>query len=145
MTYLLSKPVLQLGSRHEKVLELQQLLSQQVRPIPLTGHFDYETEMTVKSFQSRMFLKPDGVVGPLTWQVLTTGIPVKMPILSQGCAGDAVAAVQELLSIDMYYGGVVDGRFGPKTHQAVQRFQSDYTLPVDGVVDASTWQALSTI
>jgi peptidoglycan hydrolase-like protein with peptidoglycan-binding domain len=145
MTYLESNTILQIGSSHKQVIELQRLLSQRQKPIPLTGHFDYETELAVKSFQSRMFLSPDGIVGPLTWQVLYTGMPINRPVLSQGCTGSAVAAVQELLSIDAYYRGPVDGHFGHETHLAVQRFQADYALPTDGVVNAKTWWALSEI
>ncbi len=137
--------ILKLGSVHQSVLELQRLLSQQLWPIPLTGQFDYDTEIAVKSFQSRMFLKPDGVVGPLTWQALHINAPVAMPTLRQGEHGSAVTAIQELLAIDHYYRGEIDGQFGPVTHQAVQFFQTDFALEATGVVDAKTWRALSQI
>ncbi|MEO0826743.1 MAG: peptidoglycan-binding protein [Cyanobacteria bacterium J06642_9] len=140
-----SKTILKLGSNHPTVIRLQQRLSQKLRPLAHTGHFDYETEIAVKSFQSHMFLNPDGVVGPLTWQALYTDTPVGMPTLRQECQGNAVTAIQELLSIDLYYVGAVDGQFGPKTHLAVQRFQADYNLPIDGTVSPTTWRALSEI
>lgn len=145
MVDLLSKTVLKPGSNHSEVVEIQRLLSQKLRPIPITGHFDYETEIAVKSFQSRMFLKPDGIVGLLTWQALYTNAPVGMPTLRQGCHGSAVVAVQELLSIDLYYVGEIDGYFGPKLSLAVQWFQAEYGLPTDGVISADTWRALSEI
>ena len=137
--------LLKLGSVHQSVLELQQLLSQRLRPIPLTGQFDYETEVAVKSFQSRMFLEPNGIVGPLTWQVLYTNAPVAMPTLRQGAHGSAVIGLQELLAIDHYYRGKIDGKFGPITGRAVQLFQTDYALEANGVVDGKTWRALSEI
>ena len=143
--YLNTKPLLKRGSSHSDVAEIQRLLSQKLRPIPITGRFDDETEIAVKSFQSRMFLKPDGVVGSLTWQALYTNAPVGMPTLSQGAHGAAVITIQELLSIDRYYCGDVDGDFGPQTRLAVQRFQTDYRLPTSGVVDAATWRVLSEI
>ena len=65
-----------------------------------------------------------------------------MPTLRQGCHGSAVESLQELLSIDLYYMGAVDGNFGPKTREAVRRFQSDFSIPAGGIVDAKTWQAL---
>ena len=145
MIYSIAKPVLEAGSNHSEVLEIQRLLCQTLRPIPLTGCFDYETEIAIKAFQSRMFLKPDGIVGLRTWQALYTHAPVGMPTLQQGCHGSAVIAVQELLSIDLYYMGAVDGVFGPELHQAVQKFQVDYGLPADGIVNQTIWPLLSEI
>ena len=140
-----SRTLLKLGSNRPEVSELQQLLSQYVHPIAITGDFDYETELAVKTFQSQMFLKPDGIVDFLTWQALCSNGPVAMPTLHRGHHGSAVESVQELLSIDMYYQGAVDGIFGPKTHQAVKRFQLDFSIPASGVVDTRTWQALSQV
>lgn len=145
MIYSTSKQVLQLGSNHADVTELQQLLSQRSRPIPTTGHFDYETEIAVKYFQSSMFLNPDGVVGPLTWKALLTNTPVNRPTLQEGCSGSAVTAIQNLLAIDLYYGGAADGYFGPETSLAVKRLQLDYQITPNGVVDGRTWWALSEI
>ncbi|MEL6229723.1 MAG: peptidoglycan-binding protein [Cyanobacteria bacterium J06627_3] len=139
------KTHLKLGSKNRDVIKLQQLLSQSLSPISITGVFDYETEIAVKTFQSRMFLKPDGIVGCLTWYVLCTDTPVSMSTLQQGCCGSAVESVQELLSIDLYYVGAVDGNFGVKTHRAVKRFQADFGIPVSGIVTARTWQALSKV
>lgn len=144
MLYAFSKPALKVGSRDPDVFELQQLLSQKVRPLPITGIFDYETEIVVKYFQSRMFLHPDGVVDPLTWQALYNDTP-RVQVLAKGSNGAAVAALQELLSIDFYYVGEIDGEFGDETLLAVQRFQADYALPMNGVVDARTWRALNEI
>ncbi len=145
MVYSTQPTLLKLGSKHQKVVKLQRLLSQKLGPISITGIFDYETEIAVKTFQSRMFLKPDGIVGFLTWQALCTSAPVNMPMLHQGCHGSAVESVQELLSIDLYYKGAIDGNFGPKMVRAVKRFQADYGLPADGTVNAATWQAISEI
>jgi len=143
--YQLNRPTLQLGSHNLFVKELQVRLSQQGRPISATGYFDYETEILVKWFQSRVFLPPDGVVGPLTWQALYLEAPVNMPVLQYGCSGEAVMEIQELLSIDLYYIGSIDGDFGDLTLSAVQCFQHDHGLLADGLVDHKTWQALSQI
>ncbi|MGD1949971.1 MAG: peptidoglycan-binding protein, partial [Leptolyngbyaceae cyanobacterium] len=90
MMSLTSKTLLRLGSNHNKVTKLQQLLSQKLRPISVTGVFDYEPEIAVKTFLSRMFLRPDGIVGFLTWQALLSDVPVNMPTLHPGCYGSAV-------------------------------------------------------
>ncbi len=136
-------PTLKLGSCSPLVKELQIRLSQQGRPVSVTGYFDYDTELRVKAFQSQAFLPPDGVVGSLTWQVVYLESPINRPVLQYGCSGDEVIAVQELLSIDLYYLGSIDGDFGHATQTAVQRFQRDQGLSIDGVVDYKTWQALS--
>ncbi|MEO0869172.1 MAG: peptidoglycan-binding domain-containing protein, partial [Cyanobacteria bacterium J06642_11] len=102
-------------------------------------------EIAVKTFQSRMFLKPDGVVDVWTWQALCSNAPVGMPTLQQGCHGPAVEAIQDLLAIDLYYTGDVDGYFGPHTRAAIKRFQSESQLSPTGIVDTTTWQALSEI
>ncbi|MEA5464343.1 peptidoglycan-binding domain-containing protein [Leptothoe sp. PORK10 BA2] len=145
MVHSTKKTLLRLGSENSQVIKLQQLLSQRIGPISVTGVFDYETEIAVKTFQSQTFLRPDGVVGFLTWQALHDNGPVGMPTLSPGCHGTAVESIQELLSIDLYYRGAIDGNFGHETHQAVKRFQSDFNIPADGVVNARTWQALSQV
>ena len=36
----------------------------------------------------------------------------------------------------------VDGEFGPKTQQAIRRFQRENDLKVTGQVDDRTWDAL---
>lgn len=145
MIYSNLKAALKPGSTHSDVYTLQQLLSQRSSPIPLTGRFDYETEIAVKNFQMRMFLEPDGVVDPPTWQALYTGMPASRPSLRRGDCGPAVAALQEVLSIDGYYTGAIDGGFGRLTHLAVQRLQADYSLLADGIVSPETWWALSEI
>ncbi|MEM9804240.1 MAG: peptidoglycan-binding protein [Cyanobacteria bacterium P01_D01_bin.56] len=145
MVYSTPKTSLKLGANNYEVTRLQQLLAQKLGPVPMTGVFDYETEIAVKTFQSRMFLKPDGVVDFLTWQALCSNAPVGMPTLRQGCHGSAVESLQEILSIDLYYIGAIDGDFGPKTREAVRRFQVDFSIPAGGIVEAKTWQALSQI
>jgi peptidoglycan hydrolase-like protein with peptidoglycan-binding domain len=40
--------------------------------------------------------------------------------------------------------GPIDGRYGPLTEQAVQRFQAAHGLRVDGIAGPRTWTALST-
>jgi len=48
------------------VLELEQLLTKlRVYRQPAKGIFDKAVEFAVKLFQFRVFLPPDGIVGPL--------------------------------------------------------------------------------
>ena len=69
--------------------------------------------------------------------------PTGTPVLRLNAEGPAVAQLQrELRTLD-YYDGLIDGGFGEQTLQAVEAFQGDQQLTVDGVVGASTWDALS--
>jgi peptidoglycan hydrolase-like protein with peptidoglycan-binding domain len=70
----------------------------------------------------------------LTWPVLRQGSNVGWPPAT-------VRSLQYLL--DAHGAGLtVDGSFGPLTKAAVVSFQRAHGLPANGVVAASTWQAL---
>ena len=141
-----NKPQLQLGSQGKTVLELEQLLTKLgVYRQPAKGIFNKSVQFAVKLFQFRVFLPPDGIVGPLTWQALDTEAPVNMPILRFGCSGETVATVQEVLSISKHYGAKIDGEFSTLTEKAVRAFQKSFGIEGDGIVDRETWTALSKI
>ena len=63
-------------------------------------------------------------------------------VLREGSRGSEVRAVQQKLKNWGYYGGEVDGIFGPETHAAVMAFQRKNGLAVDGVVGSQTYAAL---
>ncbi|MEG4109623.1 peptidoglycan-binding protein [Microcoleus sp. S13_C5] len=141
-----NKPQLQLGSQGKAVLELEQLLTKlHLYRQPAQGIFNKAVEFSVKLFQFRVFLSPDGIVGPLTWQALYTGSPVNMPVLRLGSSGEAVATVQEVLKTSKHYGGKVDGDFSTLTDKAVRAFQKSFGIEADGIVNQETWTALSQI
>ena len=62
--------------------------------------------------------------------------------LRQGSRGDTVRTVQTKLKRWGYYGGSVDGIYGPATERAVRAFQKKNGLAVDGVVGRATFAAL---
>ena len=141
-----NKPQLQLGSQGQAVLELEQLLTKlRVYRQPAKGIFNKAVDFAVKLFQFRVFLSPDGIVGPLTWEALYTECPVNMPVLKLGCSEEAVATVQEVLRLSKHYGGSIDGVFSNLTDGAVRAFQKSFGLKADGIVDRQTWAALSQI
>jgi hypothetical protein len=89
------------------------------------------------------------VASSADWRALSTWVPhlayatavPGMPTLKKGAAGDLVVWAQEHLQS----AGVtlaVDGGFGGKTLAAVQNFQSQHGLTVDGVIGPQTWTAL---
>lgn len=141
----LIKPTLRRGSTGQAVKELQQLLFHWQYYFGLIdGVFGVYVESAVKDYQHRVFLTEDGIVGSITWQALYSGAPIK-PILMNGSSGNDVKIVQNVLKLNGYYFGVVDGFFGPMTKVAVIQFQTNKGLPADGIVGYRTWHALSNL
>ncbi len=64
------------------------------------------------------------------------------PIAQGNTQIDTVKAIQQQLNQNNYGPLVADGHFGPATLAAVQKFQEDNNLQVDGVVGNDTWNAL---
>ncbi len=52
------------------------------------------------------------------------------------------AQIQQALKNAGYYRGNLDGKIGPQTRAAVEAFQSDQGLTVDGIVGRNTWSKL---
>ena len=77
---------------------------------------------------------------PATQAKTITGLPT----LKKGSRGDTVKALQILLKGYGYALGIwgADGDFGSATENAVECFQEDNGLEVDGVVGAKTWAKL---
>jgi peptidoglycan hydrolase-like protein with peptidoglycan-binding domain len=138
------KPTLKRGSTGQAVKELQQLLFHWGYYFgAIDGIFGPYVENAVKGYQHRVFLAEDGIVGSLTWQALYSGAPVNMPILMNGSSGNAVKIVQNVLKLNGYYFGFIDGYFGVMTIVAVKYFQTNQGLSPDGIVGPKTWHALS--
>ncbi len=81
-----------------------------------------------------------------------SGIPSSWPgvVLSVGSSGSKVRQMQEQLNrIARAYPALpmitADGIYGPRTQEAVEKFQSIFGLPVTGNVDFRTWYKISEI
>lgn len=81
-----------------------------------------------------------------------SGIPASWPgyNIGIGSSGQNVYQIQKQLArIAKAYPAipsiVPDGIYGPKTKEAVEKFQAVFGLPVSGVVDYSTWYEISNI
>lgn len=81
-----------------------------------------------------------------------SGIPASWPRenLDIGSRGDKVRQMQEQLNrIARAYPALptitADGIYGPRTQEAVEKFQSVFGLPVTGNVDFRTWYKISEI
>lgn len=62
--------------------------------------------------------------------------------LKKGSSGNEVEALQTRLRELGFYGGNIDGAFGPITERGVLLFQNAQGLKQDGIVGPKTWTAL---
>lgn len=71
-------------------------------------------------------------------------VSVELPVLARGNGGYTVRVLQYLLTGNGYSlpGHGADGDFGAETEAAVQAYQRDNGLTVDGIVGAQTWGSL---
>jgi len=130
-------PTFNKGDSGPEVFVIQYLLRLRGQTLNADGIFGNKTEAGVKTFQTSSGLTADGKVGPKTWTKLIQGVQV-----SNGSTGEAVRAVQKLLSSKYGYALAVDGICGAQTVQAIKNFQSAHNLTADGIVGSQTWQAL---
>ena len=122
-------PLLQLGSTGPYVQLLQMDLNGlggNFNNFMIDGVYGIKTQQAVGSYQDEYDLPRDGIVGPVTWKVLT----------------DNVMAVQRRLNAIGYNAGYPDGWFGQMTTNALLRFQRDNGLYQDGIVNPRTRQKL---
>ncbi|MDS0526581.1 peptidoglycan-binding protein [Clostridium sp. SHJSY1] len=101
-------------------------LNYRYNSLQVTGVFDLLTDEVVRDFQVEHKLIGDGIVGPITWSVLLA----------------EVKKIQEQLNFIYLIPVVPDGIFGPKTANAVARFQSANRLEMNGVLGPRTRQQL---
>ncbi len=71
------------------------------------------------------------------------GVPISADKLDVGSIGNDVVALRDRLQAFGYLGPTATRAFDQNIAAAVQRFQSDYGLPVDGVAGPSTISALN--
>ena len=136
-----------------------------IPPVAVSGVFDEDTEAAVRAFQQQFGLAQDGIVGRQTWQAmedayegirtasnLIEGGIVLFPgrVLQAGFQGEDVATIQEYLAyIATIYPAIpapaVTGVYGLETVQAVEAFQQEFGLEVNGIVGVTTWDAIASL
>ncbi|MEH1844979.1 MAG: peptidoglycan-binding protein [Nostoc sp.] len=125
---------------------------------PVTGKFAGLTQNAVIKFQQANRIPADGVVGGNTQRALqracqsrtssrnTSGTlrspSGQYPVLSQGKTGAAVTRLQQRLRQLGYLNANPNGNFGPMTRNAVIRFQRNYRIAANGIVNRQTWNTL---
>ena len=108
--------------------------------------FEASTEAAVRTFQQERGLLVDARIGPITWQELVEAgyalgdrvLYLRYPYFR----GDDVRALQHRLNLLGFDPGREDGIFGDQTSVAVRDFQQNVGLASDGIVGATTLDAL---
>jgi peptidoglycan hydrolase-like protein with peptidoglycan-binding domain len=135
----MTEPVLKKGSTDPAVKDLQAALKALGQdPGPIDGIFGSKTETAVKTFQQQRGIAVDGIVGRVSW-INIDEADQSEPVLRMGSSGLPVRRLQSRMSAVGFDTGGVDGRFSPKTEQAVRQLQQQSSLSVDGVVGPQTW------
>lgn len=133
-----SWPTYSYGDQEEAVYSIQYLLEEHGYALQYhDGIYGSEVESTVTQFQQDNGLSVDGVVGPETWNALYVTV--------WDASNDpwwATYGAQHHLRYGQGYSIAVDGYYGPETESAVESFQSNAGIAVDGVIGHDTWQAL---
>jgi N-acetylmuramoyl-L-alanine amidase len=138
------------GDRGQHVWDVQSRLGAlgfRIDPGELESHrFEASTEAAVRTFQQERGLLADAKVGPITWQELVEAgyalgdrvLYLRYPYFR----GDDVRALQRRLNVLGFDPGREDGIFGDQTARAVGDFQRNVGLDADGIVGATTLEAL---
>ena len=148
------------GSKSDGVRELQKVLKDlKLYDGGIDGKFGNMTFSAVKNFQAKNGLNQVGFLGPQTRALLNDYLSGGNPSsngqvlgmstikfsrnLSQSSRGDDVTKLQNILAKLGFYISMIDGDFGPKTKEAVRKFQAANVLLSDGIVGSKTIEILN--
>ncbi|MBX0318624.1 peptidoglycan-binding protein [Shouchella clausii] len=136
MANAMSDRTLSQGDSGEQVEQLQLLLTDNgvFDKEDINGTFGNSTASAIKEFQASEDLLVDGIAGLQTLGALHA--------LEHGDEGKLVEELQKQLLNLNYYKGEVDGLFGSLTERAVENFQSDNGIAVDGIAGPATYSKL---
>jgi len=126
--------------KNPNIEEVQQLLDiYGYDPGPADGVLGRRTRDAVEKFQTDNGINPSRFVDQATWQRLKF-------FKDQGLIKEGelnVALIQRLLKVAGFNPGSADGDFGPKTKEAVMKFQKAHDLKADAKIGYKTLAALS--
>ena len=112
-------------------------------PGPIDGRYGPHTTLAVERFQHARGLTVDGIMGARSFTALDATPPSGLaPGTGTQQPSQQVSELQRRLTHLGFTPGPIDGRYGPRTTLAVERFQSARGLTVTGIIDARTQQAL---
>lgn len=131
--------------KNNHVLAVQKALKARSYDLTCDSVYGPQTESVVKKFQKDNNLKPDGIVGKLTYEALRIGSENKfyplIKLTNPYQEGEHIKEIQQILS-NKGYQISIDGTYGPESEAIVRQFQKDSGLKVDGVVGQQTYQKL---
>lgn len=135
------------GDANPAVRDVQRRLASLVDPqLRVDGVFGAATREAVRRFQRDRGLAADGIVGAETWRVLVeAGYSLGDRLLWRSrvmMRGDDVRELQYRLNQLGFDAGNEDGIFGPLAQAAVEDFQRNVGLNVDGVAGPATIELL---
>jgi peptidoglycan hydrolase-like protein with peptidoglycan-binding domain len=115
------------------------------RPGPVDGLYGPLTEAAVERLQRDSGVAVDGIVGPQTRRVLNAKAPPLAPGAGYENPGGSpqVRDVQRRLRALGERPGPVDGRYGPRTQAAIERFQREAGQRPSGELSPATAAALA--
>ncbi|KJD53705.1 N-acetylmuramoyl-L-alanine amidase [Bacillus amyloliquefaciens] len=164
--------ILKKGASGSQVKALQKRLIAAGFSLPkygADGSYENETVQAVKALQKKAGIAVDGIYGPATEKALAAiGAKKKKPssngkkssyplpsgiykVKSPLMKGTGVRQIQEALAALYFYpdkgakNNGIDGYYGPKTANAVKRFQLMHGLSADGIYGSDTKAKLKTL
>lgn len=142
--------VLRSGMSGDEVAMLQQELAEAgYLARSVDGEYGSATARAVSLFQEDHDLKVTGVADERTQQKLRRAGGKSRSgggiLYAEGNRGAEVAEIQQKLFQEGFMKDTPDGVYGPATVRGVRRFQEDRDLPVSGMVDEKTMDALDEI
>ena len=143
----------------ENVKKIQSKLNSALEyNLAVDGYFGQATKDAVMFVQEQNHVDVDGVVGPVTWDIIFNNIGGGAPDAAVGMDENAypgyplamntkkydanVKKVQSKLNSALGYDLAVDGYFGQATKDAVMFVQEQNDVEVDGIVGPVTWNIL---
>ncbi|MDQ3973001.1 MAG: peptidoglycan-binding protein [Actinomycetota bacterium] len=139
--------LIRLGDTGPAVHDIQRRLARVAESrLRVDGIYGTATLEAVRRFQRERGLPADGLVGPETWRALVeAGYALGDRLLWRSrtmMRGDDVRELQHRLNQLGFDAGPEDGIFGPLAQAAVEEFQRNVGLNVDGVAGPETVELL---
>ena len=125
-------------------LDIQQFLSNNgFNPGPIDGQSGPKTTNAIKVFQKENGLLADGIAGNKTKAAIRAYTGCKSENYceardNRSAKLDSIAEVQTYLANNGFNPGIIDGKMGSYTREAIKAFQRKVGLIPDGVAGART-------
>ena len=132
------------NAKLDTTLDIQRFLSENgFNPGPIDGVSGNKTKAAIKAFQTKNGLLSDGVVGNKTKTSMRsyTGCDTGNTCKARDNTGvnlDSVSDIQTYLSNNGFNPGIIDGKIGSYTREAIKAFQRKVGLIPDGEVGNRT-------